>query len=78
MIVRKSSTSSWRKASAILVIPIVVVSILGATVGQGDRLDDLSVWLLVALVMLMAICLLMARRMDTRDRRRTPDVDGVG
>ena len=61
-----------------LVLPVVVISILGATVGAGDALEDFYIWILFALLGLMAICLLMGRVARTSDRQQSPpDENGV-
>lgn len=52
-----SKSSKWFRASMVLVIPIVVLAILGGTVGEEGILDDVFLWLTLVLLVIMAICL---------------------
>ena len=73
-----NTSSLWFRGALVLVIPIVVLAILGGTVGEEGILDDVFLWLTFALVALMAICLMMGwigRGGGSPGER--PDEDGV-
>ena len=73
-----TGSSNWFRASMILVVPIVILAILGGTVGEEGILDDIFLWLTFALLAVMAICLVAG--WTTRGERslaEKPDEDGV-
>lgn len=62
----------------VLVIPIVILAILGGTVGEEGILDDVFLWLTLALLVIMVICLVAgwSTRGD-RPASEKPDEQGV-
>ena len=73
-----SRSSNWFRASMVLVIPIVVLAILGGTVGEEGILDDVFLWLTLVLLVIMAICLVAGwASRGERPLSEKPDEDGV-
>jgi hypothetical protein len=56
----------------VLVAPVVVLAILGGTVGVGSVFDDIFLWLLASLVLLMAICLIVGLILGRLPRNSIP------
>ena len=62
----------------ILVIPIVILAILGGTVGEEGVWDDVFLWVTSALLLIMAICLIAGwATYKHRSTSEKPDEDGV-
>ena len=71
-------SSNWFRAAMILVIPIVVLAILGGTVGEEGILDDVFLWLTLALLVIMVICLVAGwSNRGQLPESEKPDEEGV-